>query len=308
VPYISAEMLNRNDTTYYNVKGALVYDPTIGATSYTQEEAPAYPFVEYYNNIIGLNSSFMATLKGLDESCGYAAYREKYYTFPAAGIQPAPPGISNACDINGLASNAAFNLNPCFNSYEINTQCPMPSDPLGFPTNLAYQYPGLTPLYFDRADVKAAMHAPTNVQWQECGGPVFVRGDTSIDPIRKVLPQVIEATNRVLVSNANLDMVIITQGTLLAIQNMTWGGTLGFTSKPEKPIVITLPDLQYQQTFVDNGYPLGFEDPQGTMGVQHYERGLMWAETFLSGHMQPQFQPRSSYRHLQWLLGHIEEL
>jgi carboxypeptidase D len=301
-------MLNRNDTTYYDVKGALVYDPTIGATTYTQEEAPAYPFVEYNNNMIGLNSSFMDTLKGLDESCGYAAYREKYYTFPAAGIQPPPPGISDACDINGLASNAAFNINPCFNSYEINTQCPIPSDPLGFPTNLAYQYPGLTPLYFDRADVKAAMHAPTTVQWQECGGPVFVRGDKSIDPIRKVLPQVIEATNRVLISNANLDMVIMTQGTMLAIQNMTWGGTLGFTAKPEKPIVITLPDLQYQQTFVDNGYPLGFEDPQGTMGIQHYERGLMWAETFLSGHMQPQFQPRSSYRHLQWLLGHIEEL
>jgi carboxypeptidase D len=182
------------------------------------------------------------------------------------------------------------------------------TDPLGFPTNLAYSYPALTPLYFDRADVKAAMHAPTSVQWEECSGPVFVRRDNSADPIQKVLPQVIEATNRVLVSNANLDFVIMTQGTLLAIQNMTWGGTLGFTSKPETPIVITLPDLQYQQTFVDNGYPLGFEDPQGTMGIQHYERGLMWAETFLSGHMQPQFQPRSSYRHLQWLLGHIEEL
>ena len=70
----------------------------------------------------------------------------------------------------------------------------------------------------------------------------------------------------------------------------------------------TAPDLQYQQVFVDNGYDLGTEDPQGTMGIQHYERGMMWAETFLSGHMQPQFQPRSTYRHVQWILGHIEEL
>ena len=44
------------------------------------------------------------------------------------------------------------------------------------------------------------------------------------------------------------------------------------------------------------------------MGVQHYERGLMWAETYLSGHMEPQFQPRSSYRHLQWILGRIDVL
>jgi len=188
-------------------------------------------------------------------------------------------------------------------------------DPLGFPTDLAFAYPLQYPLYFDREDVKIAMHAPLDIDWQECSGPVFLgdggpefEGDLSLDPIQYVLPKVIEATNRVLISNADLDFVIITNGTLLAIQNMTWSGELGFQSQPDKPIVITLPDLQYEQLFADNGYPFGFEDPQGTMGVQHYERGLMWAETFLSGHMQPQFQPRSSYRHLQWLLGHIDEL
>jgi len=89
---------------------------------------------------------------------------------------------------------------------------------------------------------------------------------------------------------------------------MTWGGKLGFETEPSAPIVITLPDLQYEAVFVANGLSFGSEDPQGTMGVQHYERGLMWAETYLSGHMQPQFQPRSAYRHLQWVLGHIEEL
>jgi carboxypeptidase D len=44
------------------------------------------------------------------------------------------------------------------------------------------------------------------------------------------------------------------------------------------------------------------------MGIQHYERGLMWAETYQCGHMEPQFQPRSSYRHLQWVLGRIDQL
>jgi carboxypeptidase D len=153
------------------------------------------------------------------------------------------------------------------------------------------------------------MHAPTQIDWQECSGPVFFNNeDSSLDPIQHVLPQVIEATNRVLVANADLDFVIITTGTLLSIQNMTWNGKLGFEKEPSTPTVITLPDLQYQQMYVENGFPFDFEDPQGTMGVNHYERGLMWAETYLSGHMQPQFQPRSSYRHLQWLLGHIETL
>ena len=53
----------------------------------------------------------------------------------------------------------------------------------------------------------------------------------------------------------------------------------------------------------------GWDEPgQGVMGLQHFERGLMWASTKLCGHMQPQFQPRASYRHLQWLLGKIESL
>jgi len=89
---------------------------------------------------------------------------------------------------------------------------------------------------------------------------------------------------------------------------MTWNGKLGFEQEPSTPTMISLPDLQYQQMYIENGFLLSWEDPQGTMGVNHYERGLMWAQTYLSGHMQPQFQPRSSYRHLQWLLGHIEEL
>lgn len=47
---------------------------------------------------------------------------------------------------------------------------------------------------------------------------------------------------------------------------------------------------------------------QGIMGVQHYERGLMWAETKQAGHMEPQYQPRVSYQHVKWLLGRTETI
>jgi carboxypeptidase D len=88
---------------------------------------------------------------------------------------------------------------------------------------------------------------------------------------------------------------------------MTWGGQMGFQTAPSKQILIKIPDIQYEQVFDSSGFE-GYDDYQGVMGVQHFERGLMWAETYLSGHMQPQFQPRSSYRHLQWLLGRIDAL
>ena len=102
-------------------------------------------------------------------------------------------------------------------------------------------------------------------------------------------------------------MIIITQGTLMSIQNMTWNGKLGFQSQPAEPIVITMSDIQYNETFIANGNG-GADGPQGTMGIQHYERGLMWAETYLCGHMQPEFQGRVSLQHLKWLLGRIDTL
>lgn len=190
---------------------------------------------------------------------------------------------------------------------------PLTSTQLGYPTDLQYSYPGL-PVYFNRSDVKKAIHAPSDVEWTECKGPVFLgdggpqdEGDLSPDPIQKVLPRVIEATNRVLVANGALDMDVLTNGTLSSIQNMTWNGAMGFSAAPNKTIVITLPDLAYQDLFADQ-YGANYDNPQGIMGKQHYERGLMFAETYLSGHMEPQFQPRVAYMHLQWLLGRVEEL
>lgn len=313
-------MLDQNDTTYYNLSGALVYDPCIGEFVGIQEEYVAVPYVQEYNNILNLNESFMAELAGLHQSCGYADYLDKYLTFPASGVQPAEffNLTSQAdCDVFDLINYALFDVNPCFDIYNVPAQCPLLSDVLGFPTELVDQQYKTN--YFNRTDVKMAMHAPLNVSWSECSvEPVFVgtggpqgEGDLSPDPIQHVLPQVIEATNRVLVGNGDFDMIIITNGTLLAIQNMTWGGTLGFQQQPSTPINITLPDLQYQAIFddADNAQYFNNSDgPQGIMGVQHFERGLMWAETYQSGHMQPEFQPRVTYRHMQWLLGHIDTL
>ena len=185
---------------------------------------------------------------------------------------------------------------------------------LWVPTKLSYTLEGAD-IHFNRRDFKAALHAPSYVDWQQCAArPVFIgeggregEGDLLADPIQKVLLQVIEATDRVLVGNGDYNIVFITNGTLLAIQNMTWGGRLGFRTAPNTPIDITYPDLQYASVFAEDGYP-GVDGPEGVMGVHHYERGLMWAESFQTGHVQPQSQPRLTYRHLQWVLGRIDSL
>lgn len=297
--------------------GALVYDPCIGQFDYVQEEVPAVPFVQQNANLFNFNETFMAELESLHKECGYQEYIDKYLVFPAKEVQP--PKMFNwttdaKCDVFDMINNAALNVNPCFDIYEINQMCPLAWDVLAFPTEIVYQPAGAT-VYFDREDVKRALHAP-NIAWSECSHhPVFVggsggpeqEGDFSANPIEKVLPQVIEATNRVLVANGDYDMIILTNGTLLSIQNMTWHNHLGFQQQPSEPIVITMPDLLYADVYAENGMA-GMDGAQGVMGIQHYERGLMWAETFQSGHMQPQYQPRVTYRHLQWLLGRIEKL
>ncbi|WVQ72894.1 hypothetical protein IAR50_002455 [Cryptococcus sp. DSM 104548] len=317
VPYISAAMVDEEDKSYYNLSGALVYDPCIGEFDYVQEEIPTYPFVEANNNLFNFNASVMAELKGLHESCGYKQYIDDYLVFPPKGQQPhlffnySDPA-NQTCDLLDIVNDLALQINPCFDIYEINLMCPIAWDVLGFPTELTYA-PG--PVYFNRSDVKAAIHAPDYVDWANCATePVFVggdegpqmEGDTSLDPIQYVLPKVIEATNRVLVGNGDYDMIIITNGTLLAIQNMTWNGELGFQSAPEEEIYIGIEDTQWSTVFAENG--LSGPGEQGTMGVQHYERGLMWAQTFQSGHMQPQYQPRVAYRHLEWLLGYTDKI
>lgn len=327
VPYISAAMLDQKNKTYFDLNGALVYDPCIGSFDFVQEELYAVPFVQQNANLFNFNKTFMAQLEKLHQSCGYADYIDKYFQFPPAGMQPAeyfnyssPKNLS--CDVFDLINEVALGVNPCFDIYEVNTMCPLPWDILGFPTEI-FDYAGDPQgAYFNRSDVKKALHAPMDVDWTLCslndpykadgssGGPES-EGDLSLDPIQHVLPQVIEATNRVLVGNGDYDMIIITNGTLLSIQNMTWNGKMGFQSMPSQPIVITMPDLVYNSVYDNNnlnpGYA-GLDGPQGVMGVQHYERGLMWVETYQSGHMQPEYQPRVSWRHLEWLLGRTDSI
>lgn len=304
VPYIASAMLNANDTEYYNVSGALIYDPSIGSD--VQEDGTVVPFVQANAPLFNFNTTFMDYLAEQDVACGYAAYREKYLAFPPPGTQPVMArNINRSCALFDMVENEALDINPCWDIYEVNQQCPLLWDVLGFPTELTY-LPAGSSVYFNRTDVKTAMHAPLDSDWEICKGGVL-RPDTSLMSSEKVIPQVIEATNRFLISNGDFDMILITNGTLITINNMTFNGATGFQSQPNTPINIQIPDLAWASVFEDNGAE-GTDGPQGIMGIQHYERGLMWAETFQSGHMQPEFQPRVTYRHLQWLLGYTETL
>ncbi len=80
-------------------------------------------------------------------------------------------------------------------------------------------------------------------------------------------------------------MAVQTNATLLAIQNMTWYGQLGFQTAPSQPINIPYLDLQYNPQWEAGsilGYPFTLAgDAQGVMGIQVGSHPfLSWRSTF----------------------------
>jgi len=71
----------------------------------------------------------------------------------------------------------------------------------------------VSPLYFDREDVKKAIHAPGNYTWAECSlVDVFPNGDASPPPAFSVLPNVIEKSERSLIVHGLGDFILIAEG------------------------------------------------------------------------------------------------
>ena len=115
VPEIANAMLNKENSTYFNVSGALMYDPCIGSYVYAQQQAPAVPFVQQFNNVLGFNASFVAQLEASHQSCGYADFLDQFLVFPPNGTQPAKYFNSTSdadCDLWGSIYNAAYAPNP----------------------------------------------------------------------------------------------------------------------------------------------------------------------------------------------------
>ena len=170
---------------------------------------------------------------------------------------------------------------------------------MGFPYSDFYLPTGLE-IYFNRTDVKKAINAPLDVDWSICSNdPVFVDDNDKSDPSSfHAIPSVIDRTGNVMISHGLNDFVLVANGTLLAIQNMTWGGELGFQERPSSPLFVPHhpnPDLATMSG-------------QGVLGTWHTERGLTWSLVTLTGHMVPGWQPAVAFRQVEYLLGRVDSL
>ncbi|KAI1874259.1 uncharacterized protein JN550_002838 [Neoarthrinium moseri] len=308
-PYIGSAMLDAEDTTYFNVSGLMIYDPVL-MDGNVQTSYVTVPFVDYHTNLLPFNDSFSAQIHEKHQSCGFEDFTATYLQYPPPGPQP-PSNVSDECanlwyDVYG----AAFSVNPCFDVYQVATTCPLLWDILGFPGSLFYVPEGAD-IYFNRTDVQQAINAPVGT-WEECASNnVFVDGQDTSDPSGyKVLPNVIDKTQNVIIGHGILDMILLANGTLLSIQNMTFGGKLGFEKTPIEPFYVPYHALSTADTIGEESDPqrLATMAAAGVMGVAHTERGLTYVSVDISGHMVPQYAPSAAFRQLEFLLGRVSSL
>ncbi|KAK5075255.1 hypothetical protein LTR64_001460 [Lithohypha guttulata] len=302
VPYLADAFLNANDTTYYNLSSILVYD---GVYSYDSigDNIPTASFVDYWGPLLDLNATFLEQLHNTSEACGYTQYLNDNLVFPPKGPLPTPPypnDNNDTCNTWNMVYQAASAVNPCFDIYQVATTCPLLWDVLGFPGSFDYVPDGAF-IYFNLTDVQTVINAPVQ-EWYECSPiNVFVNGTDNSPPSGlSVLPSVIDRADRVILGHGLLDFILQYNGTLLAVQNMTFGGMQGFQSGPDS----------FEDAYVPyhEEYQLGTLAGAGVMGQFHTERGLTVATVDLSGHMVPQYAPSAAYRHVEFLLGRIPDL
>lgn len=258
---------------------------------------PAVPFVDHWKDLFNLNSTFTADIHARADKCGYTEYFNTYLTFPPKGHLPTPPSSAKdpGCALWNDITNAVLLTNPCFDIYQIATTCPLLWDVLGFPGTFGYVPDGAF-VYFNRTDVQKAINAPIQ-NWDECADGVLST-DTSIDSGLVVLPRVIDHLDRTLIVHGELDWILLGNGTLMTIQNMTWGGKQGFQEQPKDEFFVPYHDELSLSTI----------SAAGIMGTTHTERKLTWVSQRMSGHMVPQYQPSSGFRQLEYLLGRVDSL
>lgn len=97
-----------------------------------------------------------------------------------------------------------------------------------------------------------------------------------------------------------LDFILLINGTVMMVQNMTWNGAQGFSTPPDQWNDFYVP---YHSELSDSSLA-----GSGVFGQWWEERGFTFTTVDITGHMVPQYAPSAAYRQLEYLLGRISSL
>lgn len=221
----------------------------------------------------------MADVNNRADSCGYTKFMEDALVFPPTGKIPSAPDPSQPdCYVWDDIVEAAYYVNPCFNVYHLTDFCPYLWDVMGFPSLASGPND-----YFKRRDVQAAIHAPPT-NYFVCGEYRFLRPDESVPSSLGPLPSVIERTNNTIIGHGLLDFLLIANGSLVSIQNMTWNGVQGFQSAPRDLFFVPYHNGLQEVSYGEASIPFVQDAGAGLLGTTHTERGLTWVTVNGAGH------------------------
>lgn len=296
IPYIADYIYQQNDTL--NLQGFAVSDPSIGSTKFGQD-IPSVAFAKANQAALKLNSTQMAALEEAAENNGVTDFLQDNLVFPPKGKIYAPEELQTGSIFYRLW-HYARTQNPCISVYYIDDLCPADLDPLGFPLDSTTG--ASTRNFINRTPgFKKYVHANPKTSWVMCTTNNVFAGngeDNSLAPAdSELLGRVISKNQRTVIQHGLRDMVLMSNGTLLAIQNTTWsdagsGGTSG--------------ELQgFQDNFFANKGNLKVNGK--STGQYITERGLTFATVDKAGHMVPTFTPSTAYKLQKFLLGQIAE-
>lgn len=100
--------------------------------------------------------------------------------------------------------------------------------------------------------------------------------DTSLGPaVDGVLQHIIDSVNNTYIGAGDLDFLLPTNGTLLALQSVTWGGQQGFQERPSMNQFYVPDHPEYND---------GSLSSSGIVGSWGTERGLTFFNVKLGGH------------------------
>ncbi|PWN32651.1 alpha/beta-hydrolase [Meira miltonrushii] len=271
LPYAQAAILDKQPKHVPEVQGTLVISG-LETTHNVSEDLVAYQYAKVNQKIMNLTDGDLAGVKDESDRCNLTSYLEQNLHYPPRGRLPG--FSSNDCD----PWEAGLNGN--FDAYNI--AAPEAS-------NEDSQAYGAIPNFFRNETVQAYIHSPPKDDAKRCVRHMFYPdGDQSLAPDRSpdfnrpLLARMIERSKKYMLLACEYDYKIITNGTALALQNLTWNGSQGFSKPPLTPI---------------------FDVDKIQRGLATTERNLTFATIKGSGHFMGHDLPALSLAAITELIG-----
>ncbi|PWN32962.1 alpha/beta-hydrolase, partial [Meira miltonrushii] len=265
--YTLHELQARNQS---QLQGTLIVDGVI--TDQSMLEPPVYPFVVKHQVALNFSAEDVQDVKDEAARCNLTDYVERNLHYPPKGPLPE---FDQSCSPYTMMAARASDRNTIFNVYNVEKPDIWDGD-----------YTDYTDKFFNNGELQDYINIPRK-RWDECNY-VFLHDDQSPPPDsipdkrHSMLAQVIENSKKFMLISGNLDARVMTNMTALALQNMTWAGSTGFSKAPGTPLY----DIDGKEA-----------------GAFVEERGLIFAEIFESGHMVPKDNPPAGFAAVKHLLG-----